>query len=204
MAERDRLAPCTADRQSPPERHAPEWLTSGLRSLEGAPSLDQAVLALHRVSEVVVRSPELEGMLRGDRFGHALHPLLTDFPLGAYLSATLLDLFGGRASRPAATALIGFGLAMTMPTAAAGVAEWRASGQGSRRVGVVHAAVNVTATSLYAASMLARLRRRHRRGVMLALAGGSAAWIGGYLGGHLSLVRKIGTADPAFGPAASS
>ena len=81
-----------------------------------------------------------------------------------------------------------------------GAAEWRASGTVSRRVGVVHAAANVVATSLCAGSLLACLRGRHRRGVALALAGGNVAWISGYLGGHLSLVRKIGTADPSFGP----
>ncbi|HEV2810495.1 MAG TPA: hypothetical protein VGV93_08895 [Acidimicrobiales bacterium] len=37
-------------------------------------------------------------------------------------------------------------------------------------------------------------------GVVLALVGRGAAWAGGYVGGHLSMVRKIGTADPSFGP----
>jgi hypothetical protein len=32
--------------------------------------------------------------------------------------------------------------------------------------------------------------------VVLGVAGGATAWIGGYLGGHLSLARKVGTADP--------
>jgi hypothetical protein len=43
-----------------------------------------------------------------------------------------------------------------------------------------------------------RLRDRHRLGVAFGLAGGTFATVGGYLGGHLSLVRKIGTADPAL------
>jgi hypothetical protein len=33
---------------------------------------------------------------------------------------------------------------------------------------------------------------------MLAMAGGSAAGIGGYLGGHLTEVRKVSTRHPAF------
>ena len=117
------------------------------------------------------------------------------------MSASLLDLFGGKPARPAATGLVGFGVAMALPTAAAGLAEWRSAGRVSRRVGVVHAAVNTSALALYMASFLARLRGKHRRGVLLGLAGGGAGWAGGYLGGHLSLVRKIGTADPSFGPA---
>ena len=191
----------TADWQAPPQRMTPEWLVRPLRAIEGSPELDGAVGALAHLSGRLLRSPQIEGTLRGEALGHALHPLLTDFPLGAWLSATLLDVFGGRPARPAATGLVGFGLAMTVPTAAAGLAEWRAAGEAPRRVGVVHAAVNAAATSLYAASFVARLRGRHYRGVALALAGGSAAWVGGYLGGHLSLVRKIGTADPSYGAA---
>lgn len=201
MTQRAPVEVSTADHQSPPLRHAPGWLTAPIRRIEDASLLDHPVELVDHLSRRLLRSPRLESLLRGESIGHALHPLLTDFPLGSFLSATLLDLFGGRAARPAATGLIAFGLAMTVQTAAAGVAEWRAAGDASRRVGIVHAGANVTATSLYAASMLSRLRGRHRRGVTLAVAGGSAAWVGGYLGGHLSLVRKIGTADPRFGTA---
>lgn len=190
----------TADWQAPPAPTTPEWLVRPLRTIEGSASLDGPVGALARLSDTVLRSPRAQAALRGEGLGHALHPVLTDFPLGSWLSATLLDLFGGRRARPAATGLVGFGLAMALPTAAAGLAEWHAAGEAPRRVGAVHAAVNGTATALYAASLLARLRGRHRRGVALAVAGGSAAWVGGYLGGHLSLVRKVGTADPSYGP----
>ncbi len=189
----------TADWQAPAERSAPAWLIGPIRRIEGSSSLDRPVAALARLSDRLLGSPRLHGALRGDRLGHALHPLLTDFPLGAWISATLLDLFGGRRARPAATGLVAFGLAMTLPTAAAGLAEWRSAGIVSRRVGVVHVALNATATTLYAASLLARLRGEYRRGVALALAGGGAAWVSGYLGGHLSLVRKVGTADPSYG-----
>ncbi|MDQ3897098.1 MAG: hypothetical protein M3326_07605, partial [Actinomycetota bacterium] len=68
-----------------------------------------------------------------------------------------------------------------------------------RRVGVVHAGVNGTATALYASSWLARRRGRHAAGVALGVAGGVVATLGGYFGGHLSLVREIGTADPSLG-----
>lgn len=116
------------------------------------------------------------------------------------MSASLLDLLGGKRSRPAAIGLLGFGLAMTIPTIATGLAEWRATRSGARRVGVVHAATNLTATSFYAASFVARLRARHAKATLLGVTGGTAAWVGGYLGGHLSVVREIGTADPSFGP----
>ncbi|MDQ4071210.1 MAG: (2Fe-2S)-binding protein, partial [Actinomycetota bacterium] len=118
--------------------------------------------------------------------------------LGAWMSASLLDLVGGRQARPASRRLIGFGLLVAAPTAAAGLAEWQATSGGARRMGVVHAGVNGTAAFLYASSWLARRRGRHARGVVLGIAGGVVATLGGYFGGHLSLVREIGTADPAL------
>jgi uncharacterized membrane protein len=147
-----------------------------------------------------VRSPAAENALRGAWLGHALHPLLTDFPLGAWMSASFLDLFGGAEARRPAQRLVGFGLVAALPTVAAGLAEWRETGGGARRIGVVHAAVNSTATLLYGSSWVARRLGSRRSAVALGVAGGIVATTGGYFGGHLSLVRKIGTADDAFGP----
>ena len=110
------------------------------------------------------------------------------------MSASLLDFVGGRDARRASRRLIGFGLLVAAPTAASGLAEWQATSGGARRVGVVHAGVNTTATVLYASSWLARRRGRHGVGVVLGVAGGLSATLGGYFGGHLSLVRKVGTA----------
>ena len=189
----------TSGAQAPPRGHAPPWLTGAISRIEGSDGLDGPVAAVDAVSERLLGSPEVESALRGDWAGHALHPLLTDFPLGAWLSASLLDLFGGRRSRPAATGLVAFGVAMSLPTAAAGLAEWRSADRTARRVALVHAGINGVVAAAYTGSLVARLGGRHRRGVALALLGGSAAWVSGYLGGHLSLVRKIGTSDPAFG-----
>jgi hypothetical protein len=112
----------------------------------------------------------------------------------------LLDLFGGMEAPRPAQRLVGFGLVVAAPTAAAGLAEWQATVGGARRVGVVHAAGNTAATALYGLSCLARRRDRHGLAVGLGVGGGMAATVGGYLGGHLSLERKIGTADPGFWP----
>ncbi len=57
-----------------------------------------------------------------------------------------------------------------------------------------------TATLLYGLVWPARTKDANRGGTALGLGGGTVAFVGGYLGGHLSLVRKIGTGDPAFGP----
>jgi uncharacterized membrane protein len=170
-----------------------------MRRIEDDARLDEPARRLHAAAGAVVRSPAVEDALRGAWLGHALHPLLTDFPLGAWMSGSFLDLFGGRGARRAAQRLIGLGLLAATPTAAAGLAEWRDTAGAARRVGVVHAGVNSTATLLYGASWLIRRRGAHRAGVGLGVLGGLVATLGGYFGGHLSLVRKVGTADPGFG-----
>ena len=196
-----RAVPTTASPQEPPATAAPPALVDALRRLEASPVLDRAARPLAAAAGRVLRSPSVADGLRGAWLGHALHPLLTDFPLGAWSSASFLDLFGGRAARPAARRLVGFGLLASLPTALSGLAERQSvPGRGARRVGVVHAAVNSAATVLYGCSWVARRRGRHGRAVALGVAGGVVATAAGYLGGHLSLVRKLGTADPDFGP----
>ena len=189
----------TAGVQRDAHGRASPSLVAGLRHLEGDHRIDPAANGLGVLADTVVRTPRTADALRGTWLGHALHPLLTDFPLGAWMSGSFLDLFGGVEARRPAQRLIGFGLLTAVPTAASGLAEWRDTGGGARRVGVVHAAVNSTAMTLYGSSYLARRRGRHGLAVALGVGGGVVATLGGYIGGHLSLVRKIGTADPGFG-----
>jgi uncharacterized membrane protein len=203
------LDPSAESSGAPPVRngregHAPKWLLTPVLQLEETTSLTAAIDKLQLIADRVMKRPALASALKGEPIGHAAHPLLTDFPLGCWMSASLLDFLGGRRSRPAATMLMGLGVAMAVPTAATGLAEWSSAGTRAQRVGVVHAAVNLAAGSLYALSFASRLLGRHKSGVKWGLAGGSIAWIGGYLGGHLTLVMKVGTADPAFGSDAPS
>jgi hypothetical protein len=54
--------------------------------------------------------------------GHPLHPAVAQVALGSFTSAALIDAFGGR--RRESSLLIAVGLASTLPTAAAGWADW--------------------------------------------------------------------------------
>jgi uncharacterized membrane protein len=173
-------------------------LVRAVRSVEESTALDPAVHLVDPVAEALVDSPEVRDALRGRWLGHALHPLLTDLPLGFWMSATALDLLGGRPSRPAATMLTALGVATALPTALTGLAEFGPIEQRDKRVAVVHAAANSVALACYTASLSARLRGRHLRGMAMALAGGTAALAGGYLGGHLTEVRKVSSHNPEF------
>lgn len=190
----------TAGYQRPAPGRAAPSLVSVVTRLESDGRIDGAAERLEALADGVVRSPGAADAWRGTWLGHALHPLLTDFPLGAWMSGSFLDLFGGGDARRPAQRLVGFGLLAAVPTVASGLAEWRDTAGGGRRLGVLHAAVNSTAMTLYGSSYLARRRGRHHLAVGLGVGGGLVATLGGYLGGHLSLVRKLGTADPGFGP----
>ena len=171
-----------------------------VRRVESAERLDGLDRAVRPAAERLIRSPRARGILHGHWLGHGIHPLMTDFPLGMWLSGTLLDLTAGPDLRPAARRLIGMGALAALPTVLTGVAEWAAiDGQRDRRTGLVHAGVNSSALGLYALSWLARRRDRHVTGTVLAVSGGLAATAGGFFGGHLSEVRKISSRHPAFG-----
>jgi hypothetical protein len=166
--------------------------------LENAAALDRVVDALQPTIKSVFGSGKRGWLLRGDWLGHAIHPLMTDFALGTWTSASLLDVFGGPGESAAAQRLIGSGLLVAAPTAWTGWAQWSAAGPRDKRVGLVHAGVNGLTIGIYAASWLARHRGRHQTGVRLALGAAAVSSVGAYLGGHLAAARKVGTHHPAF------
>lgn len=170
--------------------------------LEAATALDTVAQPVHvAISALLPRGP-LKDVLHGVWLGHPLHPMLTDLPIGFWTSAFVLDLVGGRRSRSTADALVGLGVASALPTAAAGLADWSELNRPERRTGLVHAVANLTATALYGMSFLARRRGQRGRGVLLGLAGATAATAGGFLGAHLSFGRGAGVNRSITAPAA--
>jgi uncharacterized membrane protein len=134
--------------------------------------------------------------LRGEGFGHPLHPILTDLPLGCFTSATLLDLLGRGRWRGAANSLMGIGVVSSVPTMVTGLAEWRTAPAEERPVMVAHASLNLAATGAYLASILFRRRGRQRLATCMSVAGSGLAAAGGYLGGHLAFGRRVGGPRP--------
>ena len=162
--------------------------------------LDRPAHALAAVTGRI-RPGKLKDALSGSWLGHALHPFLTDLPIGTWTSATLLDVVGGDDSAAAADRLIGAGVLASLPTAITGATEWadtQRSDENVRRLGVVHATANVVALGLFAASLLARRRGNREQGKALSLAGMGALTIGGHLGGHLTYAKGVGVDQTTF------
>ena len=153
--------------------------------IERAPALDRPVRVL---SETVVRAlppGTRTDALHGVPFGQPAHPALVRMPLGCWTSAVLLDLFRG--SERASGTLVAAGLLTALPSAATGLADWSALHRHQQRVGLVHAISQAGATTLFGASLLARVAGRTGNGKVLSAGGLAFATVGAYLGGHLAL-----------------
>jgi nitrite reductase/ring-hydroxylating ferredoxin subunit/uncharacterized membrane protein len=167
--------------------------------LDADADLDRFVRPLREVAVRLIPKGRIKDALHGVWLGHPLHPVLTDLPIGFWTGSFVLDLLGRR-GRTAADTLVGLGVVSALPTAAAGLADWSELNEPERRSGLVHAAANITATALYATSLLARWRGRRLSGVMLGMAGAAAATFGGFLGGHLTFRRVSGVNHAADAP----
>ena len=159
-----------------------------LTRLEEARALDGVNDRLQSVVTAAVKPQWLRDLLHGTWLRHPLHPALVHLPIGSFVSAAVLDMFPDM--QRAATRMIAVGVASAPAAIAAGWLDWSQMTKDRQRVGLVHAAANAIAVTLYGASLVAR--RRGRPGRALAYAGMSAAGLGAYLGGHLAYARGAG------------
>jgi len=156
--------------------------------LQHEPRLDCAAAVIDGVADRVA-SPRRRGFLRGEWLGHALHPAMTDLPLGCWIGATVAEITGDRRG---AGRLMLAGVVTAIPTVATGLAEWRTIPDDERRrLGAVHAGGAALTTTLYAWSWWRHLRHPWRAAPWSVLAGLSAVATG-WLGGHLGLVAGVG------------
>lgn len=163
-------------------------------SVEDAEQLDSAAQTLRSVSG---RIPEaLRRVLTGEVIGSPLHPALVHLPIGASVSALLVEVVGGESQTPSTRLLAGLTVASAIPSALSGLADYRAAyGAGVRRVGAAHALVAGTGNAL-AIATLACSGAKHRFVPRMLLAGCVGAYLAaGMLGGHL--VHDRGQTGPA-------
>ncbi len=157
------------------------------------PNLDEAADALAGAvngayAAVGPPGPRLKDLLSGTWLGHPLHPALTDVPVGAWTVALALDVLG---ERRGAKIAIGIGLLGAAGAAASGLTDWVVTFGKRRQLGVAHAAVNGTATLLYASSYLLR-GRADTLAIGLSTIGYGLVSLGALYGGVLSLDWQIG------------
>ena len=158
-------------------------------------TFDKVIEPARRAVQAGLKPQAFKDFLHGTWIGHPLHPILVQVPVGSWISAGLLDAIPRL--RPAATVLIGAGVAAAVPASLAGAADWSEQEVGVRRLGAVHAVANTAALGLYIGSLAARRKNRGTLGRVLSyaglgIAGGSAA-----IGGHMSYAQSSGASHAA-------
>jgi nitrite reductase/ring-hydroxylating ferredoxin subunit len=159
-----------------------------------AAALDKVIEPARRAVQGVLPRA-MKDFLQGTWLGHPLHPVLVHVPVGSWLSAGLLDLIPPL--RPAATVLIGAGVAGAVPASLAGAADWSEADIGVRRLGALHAAANTAALGLYVGSLMARGSGRGALGRVFAYAGLGVAGGSAAIGGHMSYAQSAGVSHSA-------
>jgi len=160
---------------------------------QGSESVQQAVTSAYSAGGS--RGQQIANFLNGTWLGHPLHPVVVALPIGSWTATLALDaleLMGKQEMAAGADATVAVGLLGALGSAASGLTQWQYTIEKPRRVGLLHGLVNASATTLYAVSLLARLRGARRMGRLTALLGYGMVTLGGYLGGELSYRYRLG------------
>ena len=137
-------------------------------------------------------------LLHGTWLHEPLHALMTDVPIGSWTAAVLFDaigaLGGSKTMDKAADALVILGLVGAGGAAITGMNDWaEVKAAAPRRIGAVHALLNVAATGLFVGSLCSR-RKNGSRGTARAL--GVIAYlvvsVSAHLGGNMIYEHGIG------------
>jgi nitrite reductase/ring-hydroxylating ferredoxin subunit/uncharacterized membrane protein len=176
--------------------NAVQQLTKRVEDME---ALDRfANLVQKAVSRIVRQESVLKDLLSGTWLGRPLHPVLTDVVIGTWMSASVIDILGGKGAERAANQLVLIGNVAALPTIAAGLSDWAELWGAQQRVGSVHALGNATALSIQILSFKARRSGDRTKACLLSLGAMTIAGAFAYLGGYLSFVKGVGVSQTAF------
>jgi len=170
------------------------------RLVAALPGLDKAAATLHKAFDPVFGPggiPVVKDALYGTWLGHPLHPLMTDLPIGFWTSSMVFDLAG---QEEAADLTLKLGTVSALGTAVSGVAQWHdlQEMETPRRLGTLHAMLNVAATASYGVSWLLRGQHSRPAAMVFSTAGFTLATVSGMLGGDLAYRLGIGVSRDAF------
>ena len=147
---------------------------------------------------------QLRNFLNGTWLGEPLHVVLTDVPIGAWTAAMMFDAISlSRSSRKAewaADTSIAIGLAGALGAAVTGATDWSDVDPPARRTGLIHAALNISATALFAASLLLRKRKSRTAGRLAAALGYGVMSYAAHLGGKMVYEDGVGVDRTAGQP----
>jgi nitrite reductase/ring-hydroxylating ferredoxin subunit/uncharacterized membrane protein len=138
---------------------------------------------------------DVKDILNGTWFGHPLHPALVVLPLGCWTTTMVLDLAG---MEDAADLSLQLGVFGALAAAATGAAQWQDTWGKARRLGFLHASLNLGAAGIYIASGMLRAQGARKTGVLLSSLGYGVGLFSAWLGGDLAYDLGIGVNHTAF------
>lgn len=146
--------------------------------------------------------------------GSGIRFIRCDIPVGAWTTGLVLDAVAAssrdRGVERAADVAIAVGLCGAAAAAVTGLTDWSETSGRSRRTGLIHGLLNITATALYATAYALRQNGSRSSGQRYAFAGFTIAMASAYIGGDLVYDERIGVTHAAieepdaFTPAADS
>lgn len=142
---------------------------------------------------------------RAKILGHPVHQASVVLPAGLFLGSALFDAYAMVAGEDEGWAtnahrMMGAGIVTGLAAAPFGVIDWMAIPAGTRakRVGAVHAIVNVVALAAFTASWLSRRddpESPPRRARALSFGATAALSVGAWLGGELVSRLGVGVSE---------
>lgn len=130
---------------------------------------------------------QIKDLLNGTWLGHPLHPVLTDVPVGAWVTTFVLDTVASmkddQSLETAADISLATGLAAAVGSAVTGLTDWTDTYGRERKVGLAHGLTMAAAVIAYTVSLIARLTGSRGTGVAMANTGLALMSAGAYLGG---------------------
>lgn len=138
----------------------------------------------------------LRNFLNGTWLGEPLHVVLTDIPIGAWTAAMIFDALSVNSSRRefalAADTSIAIGLAGAVCAAATGATDWSDVNPPARRIGLIHGVLNISATALFATSLILRRKKARNAARFSAALGYAVMAYAAHLGGKMVYEHRVG------------
>ena len=141
---------------------------------------------------------KIRDLLHGTWLHEPLHAILTDIPVGSWTAAVLFDAIAAvtRSEKLdfAADALVILGLVGATGAAITGMNDWaEIKREAPRKIGAVHAVLNVGASLLFMASLFERRKKGSRINARsLAIGGYLIVSASAHLGGNMIYEHGIG------------
>lgn len=152
------------------------------------------------IHEPIMRGGEparrVADLLHGTWLGHPLHPVMTDFTIGAWGIGVLFDAFalitGDRRAERIGDTLAGVGTVAAVPTLITGLIDYSTVQKPAKATATLHALLNDVNFVLYLLSVRDRRRGRRGRGLFFSFLAAGLTMAAAWLGGHLVYNHKVG------------